>query len=298
MGVIAADYDDDGDVDLYVANDAMENYLYRNEGNGTFTDTGLESGTAFSVDGDSSASMGGEFADFDRDGDLDLLVPDIRNNNLYRNLGDGFFEDVTGVTGVAEISRQYTSWGGCFVDFDNDADLDIFISNGSEFGIGVQENLLLENIPGSRSARAFRNAREQLGPAILKKNLARGCALGDYDNDGDMDVLILCLDQPSRLLRNEGGSRRHWIQVRLRGTPSNRDGVGARVQVRTGDQVQTAERKSAASYLSQNGPRLHFGLGESTKVDEVVVRWPSGIVQTRKDLPVDQVVLFEEPEAE
>lgn len=279
MGAIAADYDDDGRVDLYVANDAMANFLYRNVGGGRFVDVGLESGTAYSADGDSSASMGGEFADYDGDGRLDLFVPDIKNNNLYRNLGDGLFEDVTNVTGIARASRQYTSWGGCFLDFDNDGDRDIFVSNGSEFGIGNEENLLLENLPGGRGGRTFANAREKAGPAIAVRNIARGAAMGDYDNDGDMDVAVLCLDGPSRLLRNEAGGRNAWLHVRLVGTRSNRDGVGARVTVRAGGLLLVDERKSAASYLSQNDPRLFFGLGSRTRVDEIIVRWPSGTVQ-------------------
>jgi hypothetical protein len=294
MGVIAADYDDDGRVDIYVANDAMANLLYHNEGNGSFLEAGLESGTAYSADGDSSASMGGEFADYDGDGRLDLFVPDIKNNNLYRNLGDGFFEDVTNATGIAQASRQYTSWGGCFLDFDNDGDRDIFVSNGSEFGIGSEENLLLENVPAESGGRVFTNAREKAGPAIARKNLARGTAMGDCDNDGDMDVVVLCLDGPSRLLRNALGNRNSWLEVRLVGTKSNRDGIGARVTLRAGDLTLVDEKKSAASYLSQNDPRLHFGLGSRDRVDEVLVRWPSGIVQRIENVAARRVLVVEE----
>lgn len=296
MGVIAADYDDDGDVDLYVANDAMENYLYKNNGNGTFTNIGLESGTAFSANGDSSASMGGEFGDFDLDGDLDLFVPDIRFNNLYRNMGGDIFEDVTAAVGIAEISGQYISWSGFFIDFDNDSDLDIFISNGSEHRLDTQENLLLENVPGPSGLRVYRDAGPKSGEYFLTKDVARGAAMADYDNDGDMDIFVLALDQPSRLIRNDGGNKNHWLQVRLRGTRSNRDAVGARVKVRSGDLSLIDEKKSAASYISQMDPRLHFGLGSRTKVDEVIVRWPRGTVQTIKDVPADKVLELTEPE--
>ncbi|MGQ9592517.1 MAG: CRTAC1 family protein [Planctomycetota bacterium] len=295
MGVFSADFDGDGDADLYVANDAMENYLYENLGGGRFSEIGLASGTAFSADGSSSASMGGEFADFDRDGLLDLFVPDIRHNNLYRNLGDRLFEDVTVQSGVARACLPHSAWGGSFLDFDNDGDLDLFVANGSEFGVGTEENLLLEHVRGPDGRRSFRKADG--GPALRVADLARGCAVGDYDSDGDLDVAILCLDRPSRLLRNDVGNKNHWIKVRLRGTKSNRDGIGARVTVRAGDLVLVEERKSAASYISQNDPRLHFGLGSRTKVDAIEVRWPSGRSQRLLDVRADEILDIVEPEA-
>lgn len=294
MGVISADFDGDGDVDLYVANDAMENFLYENVGGGKFSEIGLASGTAFSADGSSSASMGGEFADFDGDGLLDLFVPDIRHNNLYRNLGDRAFEDVTVQTGVARVCLPHSAWGGGFLDFDNDGDLDLFLANGSEFGVGAEENLLLEQVRGPDGRRSFRKADG--GPGLAVKDLARGCAVGDYDSDGDLDVVVLCLDRPSRLLRNEVGNKNRWLKVRLRGTKSNRDGIGARVTVRAGDLTLVEERKSAASYISQNDPRLHFGLGSRTKVDEVTVRWPSGRSQRLAGVALDRILDIVEPE--
>ncbi len=294
MGVIAADFDRDGYLDIFVANDAMENFLYKNLGNGTFSEVGLASGTAFSADGDSSASMGGEFADFDADGHLDLFVPDIRHNNLYRNLGNGSFVDVTVQTGVARASLPHSGWGGCFLDYDNDGDLDIFVANGSEFGAGAEENLLLEQIQTENGRRQLRPVEGC--PALVAKDLARGCAVGDYDDDGDLDIAVACLDRPSRLLRNEAGSRNHWVKVRLRGTKSNRDGIGARVTVRSGDLVLVEERKSAVSYISQNDPRLHFGLGSRTRVDAITIRWPSGTVQTLADIRANTILEVVEAE--
>lgn len=232
MGVLSSDYDDDGWVDLFVANDAMENYMYHNNGDGTFTEVGLEAGVAFSEHGDASSSMGGDFADYDLDGDLDLLVPDMVFNSFYRNMGNGFFEDVSAQIGVGEISGQYWSWGG-----------DLF----------------------------------------------------DYDNDGDLDIFIVNLDQPSVLLRNDGGNNNHWILIDLTGTESNRDGIGARVTVRTGNLKQTEELKTSTGYLSQNDPRLHFGLGDKNRVDEIVIRWPGGTTQRLTDIEADQIISVTEP---
>lgn len=296
MGVLATDYDNDGFVDIFVANDAMENYLYHNNGDGTFTDVGLISGTAFAENGDATASMGGDFGDFDLDGDLDLLVPDMSFNSLYRNLGNGYFEDVSAYVGLAEVSGQYWSWGGDFLDYDNDGDLDIFICNGDGHRLsGTQEEVLLANVTFSNGERRFVDAAGGAGPYFYRKSVSRGMAVGDYDNDGDLDVFILNLDQPSVLLRNDGGNRNNWLMINLVGTKSNRDGIGAKVTVRTGDLVQIEEKKSGTSYLSQNDPRLHFGLGQRTKVDEVIIRWPSGITQRLRDLKVNQLITVVEP---
>ncbi|MFQ6091518.1 MAG: CRTAC1 family protein [bacterium] len=295
MGVLSSDYDDDGWVDLFVANDAMENYLYRNNGDGTFTEVGLESGTAFSEHGDAASSMGGDFADFDLDGDLDLLVPDMTFNSFYRNLGHGFFEDVSAQIGVAEISGQYWSWGGDLFDYDNDGDLDIFISNGDGHRLDTQEELFLANVPGPKGERVFKDVAGQSGEFFRHKSVSRGMAVGDYDNDGDLDVFILNLDQPSILLRNDGGNRNHWLMIQLRGTKSNRDGVGARVTLRTGDLKQVEEKKTGTGYLSQNDPRLHFGLGDRRHIEKVVIRWPSGVTQRLTNIDADKIMTVIEP---
>ncbi|MEW6749603.1 MAG: CRTAC1 family protein [Candidatus Latescibacterota bacterium] len=296
MGVVAGDLTGDGWPDIYVANDAMENYLYRNNGDGTFADIGLASGTAFSANGDASSSMGGDLGDYDRDGDLDLFVPDMGFNNLYRNLGGGFFEDVTAAAGIAVPSGPYVSWHGDFLDYDNDGDLDLYITNGNaHYTTHTEEALLLANVPGPDGTRVFADVSGLSGPYFRYRCVARGGAAGDYDNDGDLDLFVLNLDQPSMLLRNDGGNRRHWLQVALEGTRSNRDGIGARVRVRAGDLVHVEERLSACGYLSQNDPRLHFGLGESARVDTLTVHWPGGRVQTLVDVPADRVVFVKEP---
>jgi enediyne biosynthesis protein E4 len=296
MGVLAADYNGDGLTDLFVANDAMENYLYRNNGDGTFTDVALEAGVAFSASGDATSSMGGDFGDYDNDGDLDLLVPDMAYNNLYLNLGNGFFEDVTAGVGLAEASGQYVSWAGDFADFDNDGYLDILVSNGDAHRLDTMEALLLFNVPGASGSRVFRDRSQDCGPWFRQKAVSRGMAVGDYDNDGDQDVFLVNLDQPSRLIRNDGVAGRHWLMVRLVGRKTNRDGVGARVTVRAGDLVQMAERRTASGYLSQNDGRLHFGLGDLETVDAVEVRWPSGLTSRVTGARADQILLIEEPE--
>ena len=297
MGVVAGDYDGDGWMDLFVANDAMENYLYRNGGNGTFTDIALEAGVAFSANGDASSSMGGDFGDFDRDGDLDLLVPDMAYNNLYVNVGDNDLEDYTAALGIAELSGQYVSWHGDFFDYDNDGDLDIFISNGDAHRLtNTMEALLLANVPMEGGWRGFADVSGESGDFFRHRCLSRGSAAGDYDNDGDLDLFVLHLDQASMLLRNDGGNAGHWLMVELEGTESNRDGIGARVTVEAGGVKQMAEMLSGSGYISQDDPRLHFGLGENGVVDAVTVRWPGGRVQRLTEAAVDQVLVVKEPE--
>jgi enediyne biosynthesis protein E4 len=291
MGVLSADYDDDGWPDLFVANDAMQNYLYHNNGNGTFTEVGLESGVAFGQHGNAVASMGGDFGDFDRDGRLDLMVPAMSYITFYRNLGKGLFEDVSVTLGVAKTSAQFWSWGGDFVDYDNNGELDLLIVNGDGHRLSEkQEQLLMKNEIGPDGKRRFVDISRSAGEFFDSRMVARGLATGDYDNDGDTDFFVLNIDQPSKLLRNEGGNSNNWIRVQLTGNKSNRDGVGAKVTVRSGDWVLTEEKMSSSSYLSQNDPRMLFGIGQRTKVDEVTVRWPSGKVQQIKAPTINQAL--------
>ncbi len=289
MGVLSADYDDDGWPDIFVANDAMQNYMYHNNGNGTFKEVGIECGTAFGQHGNAVASMGGDFADFDGDGKLDLVVPAMNYIGIFRNLGRGLFEEISVPTGVARVSAQFWSWGGDFMDFDNDGWQDLLIANGDGHRLSEkQEQLLMRNVPGTGGQRVFVDVSRSVGPYFDTRSVARGLATGDFDNDGDLDFFVLNIDQPSVLLRNDGGNRNNWLTVRLTGTKSNRDGVGARVIVRSGDFTQVAEKMSASSYLSQNDPRLHFGLGRRTSVDEVTIKWPSGKTQTLKGVAANQ----------
>jgi enediyne biosynthesis protein E4 len=291
MGALSADYDDDGWPDLFVANDAMQNYLYHNNGNGTFTEVGLESGVAFGQHGNAVASMGGDFGDFDRDGKLDLMVPAMSYITFYRNLGKGLFEDVSVTLGIAKTSAQFWSWGGDFVDYDNNGELDLLIVNGDGHRLSEkQEQLLMKNEIGPDGKRMFVDVSRSAGEFFDSRMVARGLATGDYDNDGDTDFFVLNIDQPSKLLRNDGGNKNNWIRVQLTGTKSNRDGVGAKVTVRSGEWALTEERMSSSSYLSQNDPRMLFGLGQHAKVDEVTVRWPSGKVQQIKAPAINQLL--------
>jgi len=296
MGVLSADCNDDGWPDLFVANDATQNFLYRNNGDGTFTEVGLDSGVAFAQHGNAVASMGGDFGDFDMDGHLDIVVPAMNYISLFQGLGKGLFEDVSVNTGVARASAQFWSWGGDFVDYDNDGDLDVLVVNGDGHRLSEkQEQLLLRNDPGPDGTRTLIDASRSAGGFFDTRMVARGMATGDFDNDGDSDFFVLNIDQPSKLLRNDGGNHNNWIRIQLTGTKSNRDGIGARVTVRSGDWKLTEERMSSTSYLSQNDPRLLFGLGARKEVDEVEIRWPAGTVQRVKSPAINQTLKAVEP---
>ncbi|MFC2075680.1 CRTAC1 family protein [candidate division KSB1 bacterium] len=297
MGVTSADYDGDGWADIFVANDAMENFLFHNNGDGTFTELGLEAGVGFSENGDATSSMSGDFADFDGDGDLDLLVPDMTYGSLYVNRDGAGFQDMSFSLGLAIPCGQYVSWDGRFFDYDNDGDLDIYISNGDAHRLDTMEDLLLANdlSDGSGSGK-FRDVGDEAGPVFRQKSVSRGVTVGDYDNDGDQDVFIVDLARPSRLLRNDGGNRGNWLQIMLRGAESNRDGIGAKVILKSGDLVRLTERISQRGYLGHNDPRLHFGLGERDRVDEIEVRWPSGVVQKVKPKGINRLITIVEGE--
>jgi len=293
MGVTACDIDDDGDEDLYVANDGMENYLYRNLGDGSFEDIALRTGTAFGQNGEATSAMGPEFGDFDGDGLIDLLVPDMGYGCLYRNTDKGYFEEKSAAMGIAAVLGQYTSWSGNFLDYDHDGVLDIFIVNGDAHHLEPEEDTLFRGEGGKR----FVDVSAKSGPAFRLKAVGRGSAAGDVDNDGDLDLLVLNLNGPARLYRNDGGNRGNWIMVRTVGTTSNRDGIGARVRLTAGGVNQVRDIRSSSGYLSQSDPRAHFGLGKIEKVDRIEVRWPSGRVSTLENVKVNQVLTVTEPEA-
>jgi hypothetical protein len=291
MGVTSGDVDDDGDWDIFVANDAMENSLYRNNGDGTFTDIALPSGTAFAERGNAAAAMSAEFGDIDLDGLIDIVVPDMAYCAVYMNLGGGLFEDRTTSLGVATACGPNTNWSGNLFDFDHDGYLDLFLTSGHPHRLIGEEALLLRNDHGRR----FVDVSDALGPDFQEDFLGRGSAVGDYDNDGDMDVLVLNLNQRPRLLRNEGGNRANWVMVRLVGTVGNRDAIGARVRLTAGGSTQTRLRVSSSGYLSQSDPRLHFGLGTAARIDRIEIRWPSGTVQTLEGQRPNQVITVTEP---
>ncbi len=296
MGALTVDYDQDGWPDIFVANDNSANFLYHNNGNGTFTEVALKSGVAFGQHGNAAASMGGDWGDFDRDGKLDLIVPAMGYNALYRSLGKGLFEDVALGVGLAVISGQYWSWGGRFLDYDNDGYLDVWVVNGDGHRLSdTQEAILARNVPGPSGRRIFQDVADQSGPYFHMKMVSRGLAIADYDNDGDLDAFILNINEPSILVRNDGGNRNNWLMLDLSGSKSNRDGLGAKVTVSAGGLLQFDEKKSGTSYLSQGDPRMHFGLGRASKADEVTIRWPSGISQKLRDVKANQILKVAEP---
>jgi hypothetical protein len=297
FAVLTADLNGDGKLDLYVANDSDANYYYRNEGGGRFREVGLWSGNALDQNGAAQAGMGLAFGDADGDGNPDLVVTNFSQDfsTLYRGDGAGFFEDVSAVSGVGSITFLSLSWGAVFADLDNDGDQDLVIANGHiypqvdrqpQFNMTYrQKNQLLENVGNGR----FRDATAAAGPGFQIAESSRGLAAGDYDNDGDVDLLFSNLDAPPTLLRNDspGGP---WLSVQLdvrRGRP---DPFGARVIVETeaGRQVQVLT--SGGSFLSSHDPRLHFGLGTATTIRLLTIEWPDGTRTTRPNLPTRQFV--------
>lgn len=291
MGVAACDVDDDGLQDLYIANDGMENYLYHNTGEGAFENIALRTGTAFGQNGEATSAMGPEFGDYDLDGRMDLLVPDMGYGCLYRNTDRGFFEEKSAEAGLARSLGQYTSWSGNFADFDNDGLLDIFIANGDAHHLEAEEDILFRNEAGKR----FVDVSAKSGKDFQAKGVGRGSAVADIDDDGDLDLLVLNLNGPPRLYRNDGGNQGNWLMIRTVGTTSNRDGIGARILLTTDGRTQTRDIRSSSGYLSQSDPRAHFGLGSATRAQKVEIRWPSGQTQVIADVQANQILTVTEP---
>ena len=300
LGVVAFDYDGDGDQDLFVANDGTPNFLYQNLGDGTFENAALKKSVAHNGAGESEAGMGVDFGDYDHDGDFDLFVANFsyETNTLYRNEGM-FFKDVTAAAGLADPSHRFLGFGTNFLDYDHDGDLDLYVANGhvldkiALFQAGVeyrQEHQLFRNDGGGNYTETTAIA----GEWFLHKQVSRGAAFGDYDEDGDVDVLVTNCGGVAKLVRNDGGNRGNWLMVRTVGTQSNRDGIGARVRVVAEGLEQIRQVRSGSSYLTASDPRLHFGLDYRTKIDLVEVRWPSGLVQRVEQVPVNEVLIIEE----
>ena len=301
LGVVAGDYDNDGDADVYVANDTGPNYLYENSGDGTFTEVAWMKGAAYGEGGESQGCMGIAFGDYDNDEYQDILVTNFweETNTLYHNDGGQFFSDLTFDAGVGLESFQFLAWGTEFFDYDNDGDKDLFVANGHVYpqidraNLGVryaQTNQLFENVGDGK----FEEVSQTSGGGLRIEKVSRGAAFGDYDEDGDLDIFVLELNDLPTLLRNDGGNRNNYLLVRTEGTESNRDGIGARVKLTCGNVTQVNEVRSGSSYLSQNDSRLHFGLGECTEVDRLEVSWPSGLVESFEDLSANRVLVIRE----
>jgi hypothetical protein len=295
MGVICSDFDENGLVDIFVANDSTPNFFYKNNGNGTFDEIGFLSGTAVNENGSEQGSMGVTVGDYDHDGRFDLFVTNFDDdyNTLYRNDGKLSFTDVSHAAKVAAISLPYVGWGTKFFDYDNDGWADLFVANGHvypQIPTYRQRNFLHRN----NHDGTFSEASSELGPAFAEKRAARGVACGDIDNDGDVDLVINNLDGAPTVFRNEGGNAKNSILLKLVGVKSNRAGIGARVKITSGDLVQQDEVRSGDSYLSQSDLRLHFGLEKRTKIELVEVRWPSGTVDKITGAVVNTVVTIKE----
>ena len=303
MGVIGGDYDRDGDVDIYVANDTGANFLYQNQGDGTFVDIGWMIGAAYGESGEAQGCMGIAYGDYDNDLYQDILVTNFweQTNTLYHNDRGTFFSDLSFDAGVGKESFQFLAWGTEFFDYDNDGDKDLFVANGHLFpqldraNLGTsyaQTNQLFENLGDG----TFAEVSQLSGKGLKIKKVSRGASFGDYDDDGDLDIFVLNLNDRPTLLRNDGGNENNWLMVKTIGTASNRDGIGARIEVRSGKLTQSAEIRSGASYLSHNDLRAHFGLGQREAIDSLVVRWPSGLEERFENLSANRLVVLQEGE--
>src|SRR5215813_11878681 len=300
LGVLVGDYDNDGWPDIYVANDSAPAALYHNNKNGTFTDIGVEAGCAFSIDGKPQAGMGVTAGDFDRDGWLDIFKTNFSGNTstLYRNTGKVSFDDVTFPAGVG-ITTGWLGWGCGFFDEEKNGWLDIFLVNGhvypevekltTEAGY-AQLKVFYRNMGNGR----FEDASEKVGGAVTELTQARGCAFGDYDNDGDIDILINPVNAVPQLLRCDSANQNNWITIKTIGVKSNRDGIGARIKCITGEASQIDEVRSGGSYYSQNDLRVHFGLGKAKKVNALEIKWPSGQPDVLNDISGNQFIVVKE----
>ena len=300
FAVLTTDFDNDGWTDIYVACDSTPSILYHNNGDGTFSDIAVPYGVAYNEDGQEQAGMGASAADYNRDGWLDIFKTNFSDDTstLYRNNGDGTFTDATYEAGLG-VNTRYLGWGCSFIDFDNDGWKDIVLVNGhvypelQQMGVNtpyLEPKILYKNLRNGR----FQDVSVSAGPGIVAPSPARGMALGDFDNDGDLDIAINNINGQAELLRNDGGNKNHSLMIKTIGTKSNRSGLGARIRVVSGVEEQIDEVRSGASYISQNDLRVHFGLGQATKADLVEIKWPSGRIDTLENVEADQVIYVEE----
>jgi hypothetical protein len=289
MGLTVFDYDDDGDLDLFQGNDHQLNFLFRNDG-GRFSEVATGAGIAVNDQGLPTGSMHGTIGDVDGDGLIDLLVSDLRHGALYRNRGDGTFEDITERSGVATAFLGRGEWAAALFDYDNDGDLDIFSANGTAEELVLQLPLLLENDGTGRFSDVGRNAAEY----FRTRRSGRAAAVWDFDDDGDLDIIVSHVDLMATpaLLRNDGGNRNHWLGLSLVGSGGPASAIGAKVTIRTTTGTQVRINQWATSYLSYNDPRMHFGLGTDSVLWQLEVRWPDGSIDVRENVPTDDYLII------
>jgi hypothetical protein len=299
MGVVAADYDNDGWPDIYVACDSTPSWMFRNQHNGTFREEGLELGVALSEDGLEQAGMGIGVGDYDLDGNLDIFKTHFADDTsvLYHNDGKGNFDDVTIQSGLG-VETRYVGWGAGIVDLDNDGYPDLFVATGSVYPEVERHlaaypfrtpRLVFRNLGDGR----FEELIEEAGSGVAAAHASRGCAFGDFDNDGDVDILVMNMNEPPSLLRNDVSGGRHWLKVLLVGVQTNRSAIGARVVARYGSRRQVQEVTAQSSFYSANDRRLHFGLGAETAAD-LTIRWTNGATETISNVGADQLVTIRE----
>jgi len=291
MGATAADYDGDGYPDIYVSNDKTENFLFHNKHDGTFQEVAGDLGVAYGQNGESTSAMGPVFADVHGDGRLDLFVTDSKYNRLMRNAGANGFEDIGPASGISQANAQYTSWGSGVYDLDNDGTLDIMIFHGGLVHLVPQEHSVFRGLGNGK----FVDISREAGAVLETKTVSRGACFADYDNDGKVDAFVVNLGAPATLLHNLTQNSNHWLTVKLKGKKSNRDGIGAHLELLAGGPKQVAERTAGSGYLSQDDGRVHFGLGAAAKVEKLTIRWPSGQEQIVENPAVDRVLTVEEP---
>ncbi len=301
LGVVTFDYDNDGWQDIFIANDSMANFLFHNNRDGTFREVGYLAGVAVSADGLPEAGMGTDAADTTGNGRMDLLVTHLDSQlaRLYQNIGKQTFDDATVRSGLGYATFHMSGFGARFMDYDNDGAVDIFMANGHvldnihRYNASVhyaEPKLMFRNLGHGE----FKNVSEELGRDFQLPRVSRGAAIGDFDNDGDLDILVNNNGERPQLFRNDGGNANHWLGILLVGTRSNRDAVGARIKVSAGNLVLYEQRKGGMSYQSAQDPRLHFGLGQYATVDAVEILWPSGIVTKLAKLKSDQIIAIKE----
>ncbi|HWN08657.1 MAG TPA: CRTAC1 family protein [Pyrinomonadaceae bacterium] len=300
LGVIALDYNNDGRPDIFQANDTAANFLYSNNGDGTFSDVALAAGVAFDPDGNARGGMGTDAEDLNGDDYLEIFVANFSNetNALFQNDKDGLFTETTNKLGLGTVSLPMSGFGSRFLDYNNDGLVDLFVLNGHPFEpinklfpetTYKEPPFLFEN-----TGKGFRDVAAEHGAALKKFYAGRGLAAGDIDNDGDSDLLLMNVGEPPVLLRNDRGNTNHWLGINAVGTKSNRDGVGAKITVTAGGKRKRKQRLGGTSYCSASDPRLLFGLGSSTRIEAVEVRWPSGQISTLENVRANQYLTIKE----
>ena len=299
LTAVTADLDDDGWPDIFVACDSTPSLLFMNNHDGTFREEALARGVAVSGEGRESAGMGVGVGDYELRGYADIFKTHFQREpgGLYRNSGKGDFDDVTGPSMIGR-EKRYVSWGTCILDLDNDGYPDIFVATGNVY---PEVEKVYPQLPYKGPRMIFRNLGdgrfeeliEEAGPGVSARHSSRGCAFGDFDNDGDVDIVIMNVNEAPSLLRNDAPQQNHWLKVKLIGTKSNKSAIGARVLVRYGKKVQAQQLLSQSSYLSSNDPRLHFGLGDE-KIAQIEIRWPNGLQESVKNVAADQLVIIKE----